>query len=51
MFRSCFQRPKNVIFEGLLSRFGNGVGEERKKKMEKKKRKRALEGENVRERI
>ena len=42
MFRSCLQRPKSVIFEGLVTKFGYDVGVERKKKMEKKKRKRAL---------
>ena len=39
MFRSCLQRPKGVIFEGLVTRFGYGVGGERKKKKEKKKEK------------
>ena len=38
MFRSCLQRPKSVIFEGLVTRFGYGVGGE----SEKKKRKRVL---------
>ena len=37
VFRSCLQRTKNVIFEGLVTRFGYAVGGERKKKMEKKK--------------
>ena len=43
MFRSCLQRPRSVVFEGLVTRFSYGVGGERKKKMieKKKKRKRA----------
>ena len=35
-FRSCLQKPRGVIFEGLVTRFGYGVGGERKKKKKKK---------------
>ena len=38
VFRSCFQRPKDVVFEGLGESFGYGGGGERKKMMKKKKR-------------
>ena len=39
VFRSCLQRPKDVVFEGLSESFGYGGGGERKKKMKKKKKK------------
>ena len=32
MFKFCLQKPKSVIFERLVRRFGYGVGGERKKK-------------------
>ena len=34
MFRSCLQRPKSVIFEGLVIRFGYGRLRVEKKKNE-----------------
>ena len=36
MSRSSIQRSKSVIFEGLVTRFGYGVGGIRKKKKKKK---------------
>ena len=54
MFKSCLQRLKSVIFEGLVRRFGYGVRGERKKKKEKKKKKKrksALKEDTVRERM
>ena len=30
VFKSCFQRPKDVIFKGLVRRFGYDVHGERK---------------------
>ena len=32
MYRSCLQRPKDVIFEELSESYGYGDGGERKKK-------------------
>ena len=32
VFRSCLQRPKDTVFEGLSESFGYGEGGERKKK-------------------
>ena len=33
VFRSCLQRPKDVVFKGLSKSFGYGEGGERKKKI------------------
>ena len=45
VFKSSLQRPKSVIFEGLVREFGYGVGGRRKKMMMmKKKKKRELRG-------
>ena len=38
VFKFCLQRPNGVVFEGLLWRFGYGVGREGRKKKKKKNR-------------
>ena len=39
VFRSCLQRPKDVIFEGFVTDFDHGIGGRRKKMMMMMKKK------------
>ena len=46
VFKACLQRPKSVIFEGLVRWFGYGVSEEEEEKVE-----RTWRSQRVRERV
>ena len=47
VFRSCLQRPKDMIFEGFVREFGYGVGGRRKMMMKKKRRRRSREKSEI----